>query len=472
MKILKKSALLAAIEPMCFVIGIVATFLSAITIILTGHTLTPENVFMLLVFMDQVLRRDVSFRLTFLAPSVFESFVSLSRTQKFLLLQNLPLGYYDGEKNYTRIDGQSLNDKGYNPLLCNSETPSPVTLPGKNSEDNVCKMNDFVSPDERYSNESQNGIIISGATYYMTGSCEKCILYDVSFDAPAKSLTVITGPVGSGKSTLLSSIAGEVILSSGTIFYSGNIAFVSQKAWVFSGTIRDNILFGKTYNESKFAKVIEVCALHEDMSKFPRGDLTFVGERGVVLSGGQRARINLARAVYADADVYVMDDPLSAVDVKVGDHIFRQCICQHLGGKTRILATHSKRQMKAAHQVIVLDKGSVMQKGRFSDLKQERAVIYILRDLEINNETATPMNEDQDSKTIASDTVVSSRDRNTPEQLEISEEDRVIGTNSFGLYWKYFRAGMHPIAIFGITVLFLVMQGRLKALSVLMVANG
>ena len=441
---------------MCLANGIVATFISAITIILTDHALTPENAFMLLAFME-VLKRDVSIRLTFQAPSLFEAFVSLARTQKFLLLKRLPSAYQEGHNS--SIHSNCLKGNGHHPLLCSSKTFPPVTQPGKNPKDQVYKMSDLVSTDERNSKESPNGLTVSRVTSFIHGSCEKCILCEVSFDAPPKSLTVITGQVGSGKSTLLSAIAGEVILSSGTIFCSGSIGYVSQQSWVFSGTIRDNILFGTTYEENKFAKVVEVCALQDDMSRFPRGDLTFVGERGVVLSGGQRARVSLARAVYADADVYLLDDPLSAVDVKVGEHIFSQCICQHLGGKIRILASHSERHMELADQVIILQKGSVMVKGNFSELKHASVANYISgTDLDSDSERVNWMSEHRDPTHCA----IPPRDSGLPEHryLEISEEDRAIGAISFKLYWKYFRAGIHPVAIFTLIVLFLVMQGK------------
>ena len=467
LKILQKNALLSALQSVSFATAIVATFISAITIILTGHTLTPEKAFMLLLFM-RIIRRDVSTRLTFLAPSVLESLVSLARTQKFLLLQNLPLGYRDGDKGCTRIYGHSNKDNGYHPLLCNSNTFRLVIQPKKNAKGNDNKISD--SPYEQHPKESQYGLTVSGATCSITGFFEKCILCEVSFDAPPQSLIVITGKVGSGKSTLLSAIAGEVILSSGKILYTGNIGYVSQRAWVFSGTIRDNILFGKMYDERKFAKVVEVCALQEDISRFPRGDLTFVGEHGVVLSGGQRARVSLARAVYADADVYLLDDPLSAVDVKVGEHIFSQCICQHLGGKIRILVTHSKRHMKKAYQVVVLEKGSVMQKGNFSELKVGSEANYALGlDLDSNNKRINQVSDVRDRKTNnTSDASTgispsnSGSDSGTPEHLEVCEEDRAIGAISFKLYWKYFRAGMHPVAIFAAIVLFLATQGKLS----------
>ena len=132
---------------------------------------------------------------------------------------------------------------------------------------------------------------------------DEFILQDINFFAPSKSLTVITGLVGSGKSTLLSAIAGEVLNTSGTIDYQGSVIYLPQTAWVFSGTIKENILFGQPFEESKFERIIDVCALKEDFqeSKF-------------------------ISCSFADGDIYLLDDPLSAVDFKVGQHIFNKCI--------------------------------------------------------------------------------------------------------------------------------------------------
>ena len=178
--------------------------------------------------------------------------------------------------------------------------------------------------------------------------------------------------MGSGKSTLLSAIAGEISDASGTITFPGTLVYVPQTPWIFSGTIRENILFGQPYDEPKYNRVIEACALTEDIQRFPDYDQTVVGERGEVLSGGQQARVSLARAVYADADLYLLDDPLSAVDFKVGQHIFETCIKDLLGDKTRVLTSHQEQHMKEADQVIVLYKGRVLEKGSFTELTSER----------------------------------------------------------------------------------------------------
>ena len=144
-----------------------------------------------------------------------------------------------------------------------------------------------------------------------------------------------------------------------------------QLAWVFSGTIKENILFGEPFDEAKYNRIIEACALAEDMQQFPNCDQTVVGERGEVLSGGQRARVSLARAVYADVDIYLLDDPLSAVDLKAGQHIFEKCIKGLLGDKTCVLTSHQEQLMKEADNVIVLYKGRVLGKGSFTVLKED-----------------------------------------------------------------------------------------------------
>ena len=207
---------------------------------------------------------------------------------------------------------------------------------------------------------------------------DEFILEDINFFAPSKSLTVITGPVGSGKSTLLSAIAGEISNASGTIDYQGSVIYLPQTAWVFSGTIKENILFGQLYEESKYGRIIDVCALKEDFQRLPDGDQTVVGERGEVLSGGQQARVSLARAVYAEGDIYLLDDPLSAVDFKVGQHIFNKCIKDLLGDKIVLFASHQQQHMENADEVIVLRKGRVLDKGRFTELRDKGVISSIV----------------------------------------------------------------------------------------------
>jgi ATP-binding cassette subfamily C (CFTR/MRP) protein 4 len=133
------------------------------------------------------------------------------------------------------------------------------------------------------------------------------------------------------------------------------VSYASQDAWIFSGSIRQNILFGLFLNEKLYNAVINACALHEDLAQMAHGDETIVGERGITLSGGQKARINLARSLYQQADIYLMDDPLSAVDSRVSRHLFDKCMKEFLDNKMRILVTHQLQYLPQADHIVVLN---------------------------------------------------------------------------------------------------------------------
>ncbi|KAA0203052.1 hypothetical protein HAZT_HAZT007987 [Hyalella azteca] len=155
---------------------------------------------------------------------------------------------------------------------------------------------------------------------------------------------------------------GELPALEGTVAVKGKIAYASQEPWLFSGSVRQNILFGREYDEKKYGEVIKVdglfvlvCGLEADLQLLSEGDRTLVGERGTSLSGGQKARINLARAVYMSGDVVLLDDPLSAVDTVVGRHLFRRCIRGHLRQKAVILVTHQLQYIRAADNILVLN---------------------------------------------------------------------------------------------------------------------
>ncbi|XP_057563357.1 ATP-binding cassette sub-family C member 4-like isoform X2 [Hippopotamus amphibius kiboko] len=192
-------------------------------------------------------------------------------------------------------------------------------------------------------------------------------LQGLSFTVRPGELLAVIGPVGAGKSSLLSAVLGELPPSQGLVSVHGRIAYVSQQPWVFSGTSRSNILFGKKYEKERYEKVIKACALEEDFRLLEDGDLTVIGDGGTVLSAGQKARVSLARAVYQDADIYLLDDPLSAVDAEVSRHLFEQCICQVLKEKITILVTHQLQFLKDASQILILKHGKVVKRGTYSE---------------------------------------------------------------------------------------------------------
>ncbi|KAK9886064.1 hypothetical protein WA026_014848 [Henosepilachna vigintioctopunctata] len=184
------------------------------------------------------------------------------------------------------------------------------------------------------------------------------------------TLTAVVGSIGSGKSSLISAFLGEIDKRSGRVNTVGSVAYVAQQAWIQNATLRDNILFGKRFNKGRYDKVIEACALESDLDMLPAGDSTEIGENGINLSGGQKQRVSLARAVYADADIYFLDDPLSAVDSHVGRHIFEQVIGSNgiLRSKTRVLVTHAISYLPLVDTILVMKDGEISEIGTYQQL--------------------------------------------------------------------------------------------------------
>ena len=157
-------------------------------------------------------------------------------------------------------------------------------------------------------------------------------------------------------------------LTEGTSKVCGQISYTPQEAWLLNMTLRENIVFGNEFNESLYNEVIRVCALTRDLTLMPDGDRTEIGERGINLSGGQRQRISLARCCYKQADVVLLDDPLSAVDQQVGRHIFENCIKRFLKSRTVIFVTHQLQYLSKCDYIYVVDKGQIVEAGSYSEL--------------------------------------------------------------------------------------------------------
>merc|ERR1711871_1600575 len=194
-------------------------------------------------------------------------------------------------------------------------------------------------------------------------------LMDMDVRILAGELVAVVGPVGSGKSSFLSALLGEMNLRSGNVYLKGSIAYCNQQPWLLNDTLKGNILFGDDYDESRFDRAIHAANLEDDIRVLPGGVMTEIGEKGINLSGGQKARVQLARAIYKNADIYLMDDPLSAVDAHVGEHIFRECVKKNLHGKTRILVTHQVHLLNQCDHIIVLSDGKIKAQGTFHELQ-------------------------------------------------------------------------------------------------------
>uniref|UniRef100_A0A452QV33 Cystic fibrosis transmembrane conductance regulator n=1 Tax=Ursus americanus TaxID=9643 RepID=A0A452QV33_URSAM len=198
------------------------------------------------------------------------------------------------------------------------------------------------------------------------------VLKDINFKIERGQLLAVAGSTGAGKTSLLMMIMGELEPSEGKIKHSGRISFCSQFSWIMPGTIKENIIFGVSYDEYRYRSVIKACQLEEDISKFAEKDNIVLGEGGITLSGGQRARISLARAVYKDADLYLLDSPFGYLDVLTEKEIFESCVCKLMANKTRILVTSKMEHLKKADKILILHEGSCYFYGTFSELQSLR----------------------------------------------------------------------------------------------------
>ncbi|KAJ2829260.1 hypothetical protein IWW50_000956 [Coemansia erecta] len=209
-------------------------------------------------------------------------------------------------------------------------------------------------------------------------SADEPTLRNVSIQCKRDELVAVIGKVGAGKSSLVSAMLGDMIKCDGSVRIRGNIAYVPQQAWIMNATLRDNILFGNRFDQEFYDRVIDACALRQDLEMLPGGDMTEIGEKGINLSGGQKARVSLARAVYVRADVYILDDPLAAVDAHVGKHIFTHVLGPQgmLKSRARILITNAVQYLSNVAHIVMLHDGAVVDQGSFAQAMARQSSIF------------------------------------------------------------------------------------------------
>ncbi|XP_050216933.1 ABC transporter C family member 3-like [Mercurialis annua] len=293
-------------------------------------------------------------------------------------------------------------------------------------------------------------------------------LKDVSFKVFRGMNVAVCGAVGSGKSSLLSCILGEVPKISGTLRLCGTKAYVAQSPWIQSGTIEENILFGKKMDRDRYDRILEACALKKDIEILSFGDQTVIGERGINLSGGQKQRIQIARALYQDSDIYLFDDPFSAVDAHTGSHIFKNVLINLLNTRTVIYITHQVEFLPAADIILVMKDGRITQAGKYSDLlipgsdfmelvNAHRAALSPLDSKQASHpENGSTSKESSFSKAVLDqDKIDLANDKENeivvPKGQLIQEEEREKGRVGFTVYWKYittaFGGALVPIIL-------------------------
>lgn len=251
---------------------------------------------------------------------------------------------------------------------------------------------------------------------------KETILNNVSFSITEPGLIVITGLVGSGKSSLLKTILKDYANTKGQVIVCGSVSYASQDPWLFPASIKQNIIFGQNFDQLRYDQVVQVCSLQYDFNLLTNGDETVVTDGGMNLSKGQQARINLARAIYKNSDIYLLDDSLAALDVKVQEDIFTQCIRNYLKDKIVLFVTQNPVHFKAASTVIYLNRGAVKSISKSAEVLNELKTPF----------TAQEVNEKQLLEMIELDEKV---------KQNIYHEDKKIGSVDFATYLKYFKFG-------------------------------
>lgn len=400
----------------------VILLITFLVFLILGHQLNAENVFVTMALLN-IVRQSMTFFFPYSIMGIGETLTSIKRLEKFLLLE---------EKN-----------ESGNYIKISDVTPADKT--GGWLEEVTAKWN------------------VNDPT------CEQDTLSSINLAVQPGELAVCVGPVGSGKSSVLMALLGEIPIISGRVRVNGRIAYAGQEAWTFAGSVRENILFGQPFDPTKYRKVIHVCALERDLTLLPYGDKTLVGERGVSLSGGQKARVNLARALYQNAEIYLLDDPLSAVDSHVASHIFEKAIRYYLQNKTVVLVTHQLQFIKQATNILYLDAGHSLAQGTFDELIKQGIDFVKLEVEEQRRRESVSSAESSSSNSVVAESsqpkpikrqfstsigkgnhlsdAVEAKISDQQEAPKVHEEKAAVGSVKARVWGLYIRLGAGPLLL-------------------------
>ncbi|XP_026531750.1 multidrug resistance-associated protein 9-like [Notechis scutatus] len=416
--------------------------------------------------------------LPFSVKSLAEASVALKRLKKILTMKT-PSAYVttmQGSRNAVMLNNVTLSWESASGEPTYSKSGKGTLLHQKK----VCKSPPRI---DAVISHSQISMIRSNIDYSF-------VLRNINIIVKKGKVLGISGNVGSGKTSILKAVLGQMYLYHGNVVVNGTLAYVSQEAWIFHGSVRDNILFGEDYDEQRYNHIINICSLKTDMERLSYGDMTEIGEGALTLSGGQKQRISLARAVYANRDIYLLDDPLSAVDAQVGKSIFEECIKKALKEKTILLVSHQLQYLQFCDQIILLEDGEMLEcgthpqllkaKGRYSQLfYKQRAEDIIIADNQFFPSSSDELmkkkdtqdhNPDNSSAELKApgfdepDDMETKKDlkrgmSRTPEGQLIQKEEKAEGWIKWEIYHTYIKASGGFLLWFVIILLFVLMIG-------------
>ncbi|KAL2004862.1 hypothetical protein VTN00DRAFT_3135 [Thermoascus crustaceus] len=413
-----------AIQCVSMSLPVFASMLSFITYSLSRHDLSPAPIFSSLALFNS-LRIPLNL-LPLVIGQVTDAWTALGRIQEFLLAE------------------EQQEDVKWDETMGNAIEMEHASFTWERvpTDEKEAKSRTVSKQLEKGATEKAAQKDVEDSSSALT-AVEPFKLTNLTFTAGRNELLAVIGSVGCGKTSLLSALAGDMRRTGGEVRMGARRAFCPQYAWIQNTSVKDNILFGKEYDEVWYNKVIDACALRSDLDMFPDHDRTEIGERGITVSGGQKQRLNIARAIYFDADIVLMDDPLSAVDAHVGRHIMDNAICGLLKDKCRILATHQLHVLSRCDRIILMEDGRINAIDTFDNLMQNSELFR-----RFMASTSQEKTSEEDAKEGEGD-VIEEKTKKAPESRVKSatkqgglmqQEERAVGSVGWDVWKAYILA--------------------------------
>jgi ATP-binding cassette subfamily C (CFTR/MRP) protein 1 len=416
-----------------------ASMISFITYSQVNKGLNPALIFSSLALFNS-MRIPLNF-LPLVIGQVIDANASVKRIQEFLLAEEAE---ETATWDYDAKDAVVIKNADFtwerHPTQDKEDAPVKTGGPGKDAAKD--------KKDKRASVQSkQNASGITTPSDMTAVEEEKPFeINDIDLTFGRNELVAIIGSVGSGKSSLLAALAGDMRKTSGEVIIGASRAFCPQYAWIQNASVRENIIFGKDFDQEWYDEVVDACALRADLDMLPAGDKTEIGERGITVSGGQKQRMNIARAIYFNADIILMDDPLSAVDAHVGRHIMDNAICGLLKDKCRILATHQLHVLDRCDRIIWVEEGRVQAVDTFEALMSQNEGFQQLMK-STKKEEEHEEEEEEDAEEVAADVMDGKKEAKKTAKRQkkavalMQVEDRATKSVSWCVWIAYIKAG-------------------------------
>ncbi|KAJ4008640.1 ATP-binding cassette transporter yor1 [Fusarium irregulare] len=408
-----------ALNAVSMSLPIFASMLSFICYSLTHSGLTAAEVFSSLALFNG-LRIPLNL-LPLVLGQVIDAWGSVQRIQEFLLQEET---VEDMVFDTTGEDAIRLEDASFTWEKSHKEEAGK----DEKAKKEKAKDNHARSPQNESSGDDTSTLVEEREPFK---------LQDLNFDVKRNELVAVIGSVGSGKSSLLSALAGDMRKTNGQVTFGSSRAFCPQYAWIQNTTLKNNIVFGKDLDKAWYNKVIQACALQADIDMLPNGDMTEIGERGITISGGQKQRLNIARAIYFDADIVLMDDPLSAVDAHVGRHIFDNAILGLLKDKCRVLATHQLWVLSRCDRIIWMENGKIQAIDTFEKLMKDHKGFQALMETTAVEEKREEVKKPDDGEEPTADEKKKKKKKGA---ALMTQEERASASVSWSVYAAYIKA--------------------------------